>query len=169
VPPARAWLAGQSGLSIRPTPGMMGKQGTDMADLLAVRSLRPGRSKILSSFQQRGRSMNPRRDPWLITRLFDLSFRRFVALSLARILYVLLMIAGLMLFALLVLYLFQIGEYTGAILVLVFSPVLYFVYLLVIRLVCETLVVVFAMVEHLQEIREDLEQLASRQQSSSPS
>ena len=39
-----------------------------------------------------------RPDPWLITKLFDLRFSRFVALSLVRIVYVVLMIAGLVAF-----------------------------------------------------------------------
>jgi hypothetical protein len=111
---------------------------------------------------QRGIAMQPRRDPWLITRLFDLAFTRFIALSLIRIVYFVLMVAGLVLLALLTYYLFQIGERIAAVLLLVLSPVAYLVYLLVVRLVCETLIVVFAMAEDLGELREAMRQQADK-------
>jgi hypothetical protein len=103
--------------------------------------------------------MTPRRDPWLIAKLFDLSFSRFVSLSLIRIVYVILMIAGLVLLAFLDLYLFQLGQREttiAAVLVMVLAPVIYLIYLLVLRLVCETLIVLFAMAEDLDDIREAL-------------
>jgi hypothetical protein len=105
--------------------------------------------------------MNPRREGWLLTRLFDLSFSRFVSLTLIRIVYVLLMIAGVVVLAFGILYLFQVGQREttfAAVLVLVLGPILYFIYLLFIRLICETLIVVFAMAEDLDEIREALQQ-----------
>jgi hypothetical protein len=111
---------------------------------------------------QKGIAMQPRRDPWLITRLFDLGFTRFIALSLIRIVYFVLMIAGLVLFALLTYYQFQIGERIAAVLLLVLGPVIYLVYLLIIRLVCETLIVVFAMAEDLGEMREAMRQQADK-------
>jgi hypothetical protein len=116
--------------------------------------------------------MNSRQDPWLLTRLFDLSFSRFVALSLARIVYVVLMVAGLAGLIFLTVYLFQTGQremMIAALLVLVLGPPLYFVYLLLIRLLCETLIVVFAMAEYLEQIRANIEQLAKREQSAPPS
>src|SRR5262249_45696496 len=98
--------------------------------------------------------MTERREPWLITKLFDLSFSRFVALSLVRIVYVLLMIAGLVVLAFAITYLFEIGRQdttVAGLLLLALAPIVYLVYLLVIRLVCEVLIVVFALAEDLQE------------------
>jgi Domain of unknown function (DUF4282) len=115
--------------------------------------------------------MTERRDPWLITRLFDLSFSRFVALSLVRIVYVLLMIAGLVFFAFTITFLFQIGRRDttiAAILLLVLAPIVYLIYLLVIRLICETLIVVFAMAEDLEEMRTTIRELTKTQQPASP-
>jgi hypothetical protein len=116
--------------------------------------------------------VDSRRDPWLITRLFDLSFSRLVAVSLARIVYAVLMVAGLAGLIFLVVFLFQTGQremMIAAILVLVLGPLLYFLYLLFIRLICETLVVAFLMVEHLEQIREALEQSAQKGQPAPPS
>ena len=115
--------------------------------------------------------MSTKRDPWLITRLFDFSFTRFVALSLARIVYAILMVGGLAGYIFLCVYLFQTGQremMTAAIILTAIGPIVFFLYLLIIRLVCETLIVVFAMVEHLEEMRESLEQLADKGKSSSP-
>jgi hypothetical protein len=115
--------------------------------------------------------MTPRRDPWLITRLFDFSFTRFVALSLARIVYAVLMVGGLAGYVFACVYLFQTGQremMTAAVILTAIGPIVFFIYLLIIRLVCETLIVVFAMVEHLEEMRESLEQLADKGKASSP-
>jgi hypothetical protein len=98
--------------------------------------------------------MGPKQNPWLITRLFDLGFSHFIALSLIRIVYVLLMIAGLVLLAVVIYYQFQIGDPTVAVLLLLLAPLLNLAYLLVIRLVCETLIVVFSVAEHLSDLRE---------------
>src|SRR5262245_37597586 len=111
--------------------------------------------------------MTERREPWLITKLFDLAFSRFVALSLVRIVYVILMIAGLVLFAFAITFLFQIGRQDttiAAILLLVLAPIVYLIYLLIIRLICETLIVVFAMAEDIDELRETVRQLTEKQQ-----
>jgi hypothetical protein len=102
------------------------------------------------------RTMSPGRDPWLITRLFDLSFTRFVALSLIRIVYVLAMVGGVGLLAYIIIDRFMKQDNYLGILLLVTWPVIYLVYLVVIRLICETLIVVFAMAEHLEDIREEL-------------
>jgi Domain of unknown function (DUF4282) len=104
--------------------------------------------------------MERKRDPWLIARLFDLSFSRFVTLSLIRIVYVILMIAGLVGYAMVVTYLFRIGDRhttLAAVLVLLLGPIIYLAYLLILRLVCETLIVLFAMAEDLEEVRQALE------------
>ncbi len=116
--------------------------------------------------------MTERRDPWLITKLFDLSFSRFVALSLVRIVYVILMIAGLVFFAFVITFLFQIGREDmtiAAILLLVLAPVVYLIYLLLIRLLCESLIVVFAMAEDIEEMRQTVRELQKAQQPSAPS
>jgi hypothetical protein len=116
--------------------------------------------------------MSQRRDPWLITRLFDLAFSRFVALSLIRIVYVILMIAGLVFFAFVITFLFQIGRHDttiAAILLLTLAPLVFLIYLLIIRLICESLIVVFAMAEDLSEVREALRQLSEKQQPASGS
>jgi hypothetical protein len=115
--------------------------------------------------------MSTKRDPWLITRLFDFSFTRFVALSLARFVYAILMVGGLAGYVFLCVYLFQTGQremMTAAIILVAIGPIVYFIYLLVIRLICETLIVVFAMVEHLEEMREALELLADRKNPKAP-
>jgi hypothetical protein len=98
--------------------------------------------------------MGPKPDPWLITRLFDLGFSHFIALSLIRIVYVLLMVAGLVLFAILIYYQFEIGDRAVAILLLLLAPFINLAYLLVIRLICEALIVVFTVAENLSELRE---------------
>jgi hypothetical protein len=98
--------------------------------------------------------MDPKRNPWLITRLFDLGFSHFIALSLIRIVYVLLMVAGLVLFAVLIYYQFEIGDRTVGFLLILLAPLINLAYLLVIRLVCETLIVVFSVAENLSELRE---------------
>jgi hypothetical protein len=111
--------------------------------------------------------MSQRRDPWLIAKLFDLAFSRFVALSLVRIVYVLLMIAGLVVFAFTISFLFQIGRRDttiAAILLLTLGPIVYLIYLLIIRLICESLIVVFSIAEDLSEIRETIRQLTEKQQ-----
>jgi len=98
--------------------------------------------------------MDPKQNPWLVTRLFDLGFNHFIALSLIRIVYVLLMIAGLVLFAVLVYYQFVIGDRTVGILLLLLAPIINLAYLLIIRLVCEALIVVFSVAENLTDLRE---------------
>jgi len=111
--------------------------------------------------------MTQRRDPWLITKLFDLAFSRFVALSLVRIVYVILMIAGLVFFAFVITFLFQIGRQDttiAAILLLVLAPIVFLIYLLIIRLICESLIVVFTMAEDLGEMRETIRRLIEKQQ-----
>src|SRR5262245_15372642 len=111
--------------------------------------------------------MTQRREPWLITKLFDLAFSRFVALSLVRIVYVILMIAGLVFFAFAITFLFEIGRQDttiAAILLSALAPVVYLIYLLIIRLVCETLIVVFAMAEDIDELRETIRELTEKQQ-----
>src|SRR5262249_27840233 len=103
-----------------------------------------------------GFPMTQRRDPWLITKLFDLTFSRFVALSLVRIAYVLLMIAGLAALAFVITYLFQIGRQDttiAALLLLLLAPIIYLPYLVLLRLICEVLIVVFAMAEDIEELR----------------
>jgi Domain of unknown function (DUF4282) len=100
--------------------------------------------------------MSSGRDPWLVTRLFDLSFTRFVALSLIRIVYVLAMVGGVALLAYIIIDRFMKQDRYLGILLLVTWPVIYLVYLVVVRLICETLIVVFAMAEHLEDIRENL-------------
>ena len=116
--------------------------------------------------------MSQPREPWLITKLFDLTFSRFVALSLIRIVYVILMIAGLVVFAFAITYLFQIGRQDttiAAILLLVLTPFVYLVYLLIIRLICESLIVVFAMAEDIDEMRTTIRELTDKQQAASHS
>ena len=116
--------------------------------------------------------MSQPREPWLITKLFDLTFSRFVALSLIRIVYVILMIAGLVVFAFAITYLFQIGRQDttiAAILLLVLTPFVYLVYLLIIRLICESLIVVFAMAEDIDEMRTTIRELTDKQQTASHS
>jgi hypothetical protein len=115
--------------------------------------------------------MTQQREPWLITKLFDLAFSRYVALSLIRIIYVILMIAGLVFFAFVITFLFQIGRHdttVAAILLLALAPIVYLVYLLLIRLICESLIVVFTMAEDLNEMRETIRQLSEKQQPASP-
>ena len=111
--------------------------------------------------------MTERREPWLITKLFDLAFSRFVALSLVRIVYVILMIAGLVFFAFAITFLFEIGRHDttiAAILLLALAPIVYLVYLLIIRLICESLIVVFAMAEDLGEMRRIIRELTEKEQ-----
>ncbi|MFO0969802.1 MAG: DUF4282 domain-containing protein [Gemmataceae bacterium] len=103
-----------------------------------------------------------RPDPWLITKLFDLRFSRFVALSLVRIVYVVLMIAGLVAFGFAIAFLFQIGKQdtmVAAILLCVLTPPIYLVYLFIVRLICESLIVVFHMAEDISVLRETLEEI----------
>src|SRR5262245_19856091 len=109
--------------------------------------------------------MTPPRNPWLIARLFDFSFSRFVSLSLIRIVYFVLVVLGLVPLAFGTFLLFQIGQdypelLLLAVLLAVATPFIYLIYLFFIRLVCETLIVLFAMAEHLGEIREALERQA---------
>jgi hypothetical protein len=114
--------------------------------------------------------MTERRDSWLITKLFDLSFSRFVALSLVRIVYVVLMIAGLVVLAFAITYLFEIGRQDttiAALLLLLLAPIAYLLYLLLLRVICEVLIVVFAMAENLQETRAALAEWARTQQTAS--
>ena len=108
--------------------------------------------------------MDSKRNPWLITRLFDLGFSHFIALSLIRIVYVLLMIAGLVLFSVLIYYQFEIGDRGLAIVMALLAPIAYLAYLLVIRLVCETLIVVFSVAENLSELRESGQAAVSKAQ-----
>jgi len=115
---------------------------------------------------------HPRRDPWLITKLFDFHFSRFVALSLIRILYVILMIAGLVVLGFAITFLFQIGKEDtsiAAILLCALAPLIYLVYLFVVRLVCESLIVVFAVAEDMSVLRETLEELLQKQRAGSSS
>jgi hypothetical protein len=103
--------------------------------------------------------MTQRRDPWLITRLFDLSFSRFVALSLVRVLYAVLMVVGLAGLGFLITYLFLLGNRDTtlvAVVLLLIAPLIYLVYLLILRLLCEAFIVVFALAERLDEIRDAL-------------
>src|SRR5262245_348805 len=116
--------------------------------------------------------MTERRDPWLITRLFDLTFSRFVALSLVRIVYVILMIAGLVGFAFAITFLFRIGREDttiAAILLLALAPIVYLIYLLILRVTCEALIVVFAMAEDIEEMRTALGDLNRTQPPASQS
>jgi hypothetical protein len=116
--------------------------------------------------------MTQRPEPWLISKLFDLAFSRFVAKSLVRIVYVLLMIAGLVFFAFAITFLFQIGRRDttiAAILLLVLAPIVYLIYLLIIRVICESLIVVFAMAEDIDEMRESIRELTEKQQAASGS
>jgi hypothetical protein len=109
--------------------------------------------------------MTPRRDPWLLTRLFDLSFSRFVAVSLVRIVYAVLMVIGLAGLGFLITFLFLLNQrfsLYAAIILLMLSPFLYLVYLLVLRVLCEALIVVFAIAEDLSEIRDALRQQAEK-------
>jgi hypothetical protein len=101
-----------------------------------------------------GFPMDPKRNPWLITRLFDLGFSHFIALSLIRMVYALLMVAGLVLLAVVIYYQFAIGDRAVAILLLLLAPIINLAYLLIIRLICETLIVVFTVAENLSELRE---------------
>ena len=115
--------------------------------------------------------MSERRDPWLITKLFDLSFSRFIALSLVRIAYALLMIAGLVVLAFAITYLFQIGRQdttVAALLLLLLAPLVYLPYLILVRLICEVLIVVFSMAEHMEDIRVRLAEGTRTEQTASP-
>jgi hypothetical protein len=111
--------------------------------------------------------MGPKRNPWLVSRLFDLGFSHFIALSLIRIVYFLFMVAGLVLLAVLIHFQFQIGDQMVAILLVLLAPFIYLVYLLVIRLICETLIVVFTVAENLSELREAGRQTAPDDRQSS--
>jgi hypothetical protein len=109
--------------------------------------------------------MTPRRDPWLLARLFDLSFSHFVALSLVRIVYALFMVAGLAGLAFLITFLFLLNARDTtiiAVLLAAASPVIYLAYLLVLRLLCEGFIVVFTIAEDLGEIREALAERARK-------
>ena len=104
-------------------------------------------------------------DPWLIARLFDFSFTRFVSLPLVRIVYAILAVAGLapLLFGAFVL--FQMGQDYPEALLLAYvlaalTPFIFLIYLFVIRLVCETLIVLFAIAEHMKEVSETLKRQA---------
>jgi hypothetical protein len=107
--------------------------------------------------------MEQKRDPGLIARLFDLGFTHFIALSLIRIVYVMLMVAGLVVFAILIYYQFQMGEQHAALLMLVLAPFINLAYLFILRLICETLILAFSMAENLSAIRAALEQAADKE------
>ncbi|MCC6421450.1 MAG: DUF4282 domain-containing protein [Gemmataceae bacterium] len=118
--------------------------------------------------------MPPPHEPWLIARLFDFSFSRFVSLSLIRLAYFLLAVAGLVPLLFGVFLLFQIGQdfqdaLVLAVVLMVAAPFIYLVYLFLLRLLCETLIVLFAVAEHLAEIRETLKRAADSPPPSSPS
>jgi hypothetical protein len=106
--------------------------------------------------------MAPPHEPWLIARLFDFSFTRFVSLAVVRIVYFLLAVVGLVPLAYGVFILFELSQnfpeaLLPAVLLLVAAPLIYFVYLLLLRVICETLIVLFSIAEHLAEIREALQ------------
>ena len=111
--------------------------------------------------------MSENTDPWLIARLFDFSFARFVSLPLVRIVYAIMAVAGLapLLFGSFVL--FQMGQdYPEvlflAILLTALTPFIYLIYLFILRLVCETLIVMFAIAEHMKAVAEALQRPAER-------
>lgn len=103
--------------------------------------------------------MHENRQPWLIARLFDFSFEHFVSLSLIRIVYALLAVGGLVPLAFGVFVLFQIGQSHPeimllAMLLLLATPLIYLLYLFVIRLICETLIVLFSIAENIRVLNE---------------
>ncbi len=98
---------------------------------------------------------------WLLSRLFDFAFSRFLATNLIRILYVVLMIAGLAGIGFGLIKVFQLTDQTTAYLCVGLSPLAYVIYLIVIRLVCETLIVLFAIAEDLDDIRRQLSERAA--------
>lgn len=100
--------------------------------------------------------MSSHQNPWFVTRLFDFSFSRFIATTLIRIVYVVLMIAGLAGIAFGLFKLFQLSDTRTAVLACVASPIAYLIYLVFIRLLCETLIVVFAIAEDMEDIRQAL-------------
>jgi Domain of unknown function (DUF4282) len=101
--------------------------------------------------------MEPSRQPWLIARLFDFSFERFVASGLIRLVYALLAVVGLAMLAFGVFLLFQVQQPHAAILLLFLAPLIYLAYLLILRLVCETLIVLFSIAEDIEEMRQLLQ------------
>jgi hypothetical protein len=106
-------------------------------------------------------------EPWLIARLFDFSFTRFVSLPLVRIVYGILAVAGLapLLFGTFVL--FNMGQDYPEVLLLAFvlaglTPFIFLLYLFLVRLLCETLIVMFSIAEHMKEVVELLKHQAGQ-------
>jgi hypothetical protein len=114
--------------------------------------------------------MSPQHEPWLIARLFDFSFARFVSLAVVRIVYFLLAVAGLVPLAYGTFILFELSQnfpeaLLPAILLLLGAPLIYLVYLLLLRVICETLIVLFSIAERLAEIRDALQRQSAAPQS----
>jgi hypothetical protein len=112
------------------------------------------------------RAMAEHPESWLIARLFDFSFTRFVSLPLVRIVYAILAVAGLtpLLFGCFVL--FQMGQDYPEALLLAWlltglTPIIFLLYLFLVRLLCETLIVLFAIAEHMKEVSEALKRQAA--------
>ena len=129
----------------------------------------------------------PNSNPGVIARLFDLSFSRFVALSLVRMFYLLMLILGLLVMCAVIAGEFglfnnptvveqlkgidlppevrqQIDKTQGGpdMIVVISAPFAFLAYLVVVRIICETVTVLFAMAEDMEQIRQGIDKLAKK-------
>jgi hypothetical protein len=115
-------------------------------------------------------------EPSLFGRLFDFSFTRFAATSLIKTFYVLAMVLGLIVAVLAVAAAFgafdtvssEVSQATGGgnvtkgLITLVLAPFVFFAYVLLLRLVCEVLIVLFTIAEDTDDIRKGIKRLNER-------
>ena len=93
-------------------------------------------------------------------RLFDLSFSRFIATSLIKLVYVLAMIAGILGAIAFSVQCFAKGDPMPGPVSLLVSPLGLLAYLIVVRVYCEFLIVIFAIAEDLEDIRGGIKRLS---------
>ena len=94
-------------------------------------------------------------------RLFDLSFSRFIATTLIKVVYRVAMLVGAFLSVIAIGSGFALGQPVQGVIALVLAPLGFLVYLIVVRLYCEFFIVVFAMAEDLEDIRKGIERLST--------
>lgn len=89
-----------------------------------------------------------------LTSLFDLSFTRFVSVSLVRVLYLLAIVMAIVLVIVGVVAGFS-NSFSAGITALVLAPIFFFLYVLFVRVLLEIIIVVFRIADYTREIAEN--------------
>ena len=92
--------------------------------------------------------------------LFDFTFSRFIATRLIKLAYAVAMIVGIAGVVAAVVAGLGSGQPGAGLIALVVGPIVFFMYLIVVRLWCEFFIVIFAMAEDLDDIRKGIQRLS---------